>query len=250
MLSYDQDGLVWDVGVLWRPSSRTSLRIRGGQRYGQTVVTGDFEHRISPSASIQVVAYDDITSFGRQLTGGLGGLPSSFASPITAVPVTLSGCVFGAGGGAGVCLPGLASVASNFYRSRGVYGMISGQRGLWTLGLGVGYDNRHYFLPRAGAAGAEVFAGIDDDETVTLNGIVQRRLSPISSVTGQVYAARYGSGLSGSGHYATYGATASYNRNFTRRLSGDASVSVYSGSGGTVDQDVIGSAQVGVRYSL
>jgi hypothetical protein len=247
VLSYDQDGLVWDVGVLWRPSSRTSLRIRGGQRYGQTVVTGEFTQKLSASASIQVVAYDDITSFGRQLTGGLGGLPTSFSSPVSAVPVTLSGCVFGANGGQGVCLPGLSSVASNFYRSRGVYGMLSAQRGLWTLGVGVDYDNRHYFFPRNSA---DTFTGIDDDNTVTVNGIVQRKLSPVSSVTGEVYAAWYGSGVSGSGHYATYGATASYNRNFTRRLSGDASVSVYSGSGGTVDQDVIGSAQIGVRYSL
>ncbi|HEY0269574.1 MAG TPA: hypothetical protein VGC10_01125 [Sphingomonas sp.] len=248
VLSYDQDGLVWDVGVLWRPSSRTSLRIRGGQRYGQTVVTGEFTHQITPNVSVQVVAYDDITSFGRQVSSGIDGLPANFSSPIASVPMSLSGCVFGANGGQGACLPGLTSVNSNFYRSRGIYGMISGQRGLWGWGLGLNYDNRHYFAPKDGTAAA-TFAGVDE-ETVTLNGVVQRRLSAMSSVTGNVYAAWYDGGLSGGGHYTTYGATVSYNRNITRRLSGDASVSVYSGSGGTVDQDVIGSAQIGVRYTL
>jgi uncharacterized protein (PEP-CTERM system associated) len=248
VLSYDQDGLVWDVGVLWRPSPRTYLKVQGGQRYGQTVVTGEFNHQISKSVTVQVVAYDDITSFGRQLDGGIGALPTSFASPISAVPVSLSGCVFGANGRQGGCIPALASVNSNFYRSRGVYGMISAQRGLWTWGLGVNYDNRHYFAPHDGTLAA-TFSGVDED-TVTLNGVVQRKLSAVSSITGNVYAAWYDSGLADSRHFATYGATASYNRNFTRRLSGDASVSVYSGSGGNVDQDVVGSAQVGVRYSL
>lgn len=248
VLSYDQDGLVWDVGVLWRPSSRTSLTVRGGQRYGQTVVTGEFTHQFTPTASVQVVAYDDITSFGRQLGDGIGGLSTNFSSPIAAVPVSLSGCVFAAGGGQGTCLPGLSSVNSNFYRSRGVYGVVSAQRGRWTYGLGVNYDNRHYFAPRDGTAAA-TFAGVDE-ETVTVNGFVQRRLSAVSAVTGTVYAAWYDSALGGGGHYTTYGATGAYTRSFSRRLSGDASISVYSGSGGNVDQDVIGSARIGVRYSL
>jgi hypothetical protein len=248
VLSYDQSGLVWDVGVLWRPSSRTYLKIRGGQRYGQTVVTGEFNHQLTPTATIQVVAYDDITSFGRQLSGGIGGLPTSFSSPITAVPISLSGCVFGANGGPGGCIPGLSSVNANFYRSRGVSGMISVQRGLWTWGLGVNYDNRHYFAPHDDSL-ASTFDGVDEN-TVTVNGVVQRRLSQVSSITGNIYAAWYDSGLANSRHFTTYGATASYNRNFSRRLSGDASVSVYSGSGGNIDQDVVGSAQVGVRYSL
>ena len=34
LLSYDQDGIIWDAGVLWRPSRRTSLEERVGQRYG------------------------------------------------------------------------------------------------------------------------------------------------------------------------------------------------------------------------
>ena len=34
LLTYDQNGFIWDVGVMWRPSPRTELQVRGGRRYG------------------------------------------------------------------------------------------------------------------------------------------------------------------------------------------------------------------------
>jgi hypothetical protein len=249
VLSYDQDGLIWDVGVLWRPSPRTSLEIRGGQRYGQTVITGNFTHKLSQTATIQVVAYDDIQSFGRQLTDGIGALPTSFASPIGLTPVALGGaCVFGANGASGGCLSGLSSVASNFYRSRGVYGLISAQHGLWTYGLGVAYDNRKYFAPRDGTI-VSTLAGLTD-QSVTVDGTVSRQLSAVSTLTGTVFAAWYDSKLPGFSSYTTYGGTGAYTRTFGKHFTGQAAISVYSGSGGSFDEDVIGSALLALRYQL
>jgi hypothetical protein len=248
VLSYDEDGLIWDVGVLWRPSSRTTLEVRGGQRYGQTMITGSFTHKLTPTATIQVVAYDDISSFGRQLTGAIGALPTSFASPIGLVPVSLQGCVFGANGGQGGCLNGLSSTSTNFYRSRGVYGMVSSVRGLWTYALAVGYDHRRYFAPNDGTA-ASTLAGLTDD-SVTADAIVSRRMSRLSTLTGSIYAAWYDSGLPATSNYATYGATIAYTREFSRHLTGQAALGVYSGSGGNADQDVIGSALIAIRYQL
>src|SRR3546814_8934986 len=40
-LSFDTDGLIWDAGVMWRPSRRTSLTARVGRRYGDPLHPGD-----------------------------------------------------------------------------------------------------------------------------------------------------------------------------------------------------------------
>lgn len=248
LLSYDQHGLIWDVGVLWRPSARTSLEVRGGQRYGETVVTGRFQHQISPTASVQVVAYDDIQSFGRQLSSDVGGLPTSFNSFAAPIPTTLAGCVFGANGGQGGCIPALSSVNSNFYRSRGVYMTLSGSRGPWVYGLGLGYDHRHYFAPDFGPQ-LFSFNGANE-QSVTVDGVLVRNLSAVSSLSLTALGAWYDSDAFDTPSYFTYGVAASYSRAFSRHLSGTASISISSGSGGNFDDDVIGTALLAVRYTL
>jgi len=248
VLSYDQDGLIWDIGVLWRPSARTTLEIRGGRRYGETVVTGRFSDQLSPNSSIEVVAYDDIESFGRQLTSEVGALPTSFNSFAPAIPTTLSGCVFGSNGGQGACIPALQSVNSNFYRSRGVYASYSGSRGQLVYGLGIGYDNRHYLAPDFGPQ--VVTLDGQNDQSVTVDGVLVRKLSPVSSLTLNALAAWYDSSAFDSHSYYSYGAAASYNRSFSNHLSGSATVGVFSGSGGDSDDDVIGTGLVSLRYQL
>jgi hypothetical protein len=258
LLIYDEDGLIWDVGVLWRPSERLKLEVRGGRRYGETAVTGNLNWQVGRTETVQVVAYNDITSFGRQLTGGIDSLPTSFGSPNSLIPIGIGGCVFGANGGSGACLPALSSVNSNFYRSRGVYALVSAVRGPMTYGLGVNYDHRRYLAADFGAATDGVdFAGVHDD-VVTVNGVAARRLSEKSTVTGTAYVAWYDTSLLNSRSYTTYGLIGAYTRLITPRLSGEAAISVYSGSGagdrtnvGTrFDQDTIGTALLAIRYVL
>ena len=248
LLSYDDDGLIWDVGVLWRPSTRTSLEVRGGQRYGETVVTGSFTHQISPDSSVQVVAYDDIQSFGRQLTSEAGALPTSFTSFSAGAPTTLSGCVFGTNGGAGACIPALSSVNSNFYRSRGVYANYSKSSGQWVYGIGVGYDNRHYLAPDFGPEIASLNG--QTDQSVTIDGVVVRQLSPVSNLSFNALAAWYKGSEFGSRGYYSYGATASYSRAFSQHLTGSATLGIFSGSGDDSNDDVIGTGLVSLRYQL
>ena len=251
LLSYDQDGLVWDVGVLWRPTVRTSLEVRGGQRYGQTVVTGRLSHQLTPRATIQVVAYDDITSFGRQLTGGLGALPTQFTGTNLPIQTPLANCVFGANGAQGGCLTALNSVNSNFYRSRGVYVLLAGQRGLWNYGLGVGYDHRHYLAPDL-APNVFSFAGVNE-QSVTVDATIGRQLSRVSTLTLTGLAAWYDNNATsvlGGTSYTAYGGILTYNREFSRRLVGSASLAVSSGGGGSVDDDVFGTALLALRYQL
>ncbi len=248
VLSYDQDGLIWDVGVLWRPSARTTLEVRGGRRYGETVVTGRFSHQLTPDSSVQVVAYDDIESFGRQLTTEVGALPTSFSSFAPSIPSTLTGCVFGNNGGQGACIPALQSVNSNFYRSRGVYANYSGSRGPWIYGLGVGYENRHYLAPDFGP---QIFNfSHETDQSVTVDGVLVRKLSPVSSMTLNALAAWYDSSAFDSHSYYSYGGAASYNRIFSQHLSGNASLGIFSGSGETSNSDVIGTGYLSLRYQL
>lgn len=247
-LTYDQDGLIWDVGVLWRPSSRTSLEVHGGRRYGETVVFGRFQHQINPSSAVEVVAYDDVTSFGRQLTGEIGALPTAFNSFAPPIPTTLAGCVFGANGGQGGCLPALSSVNSNFYRSRGVWANWSSQRGLWTYGLGVGYDHRHYLAP---VFGDQIFgASAANDQSVTINGVAVRKLSASSSVAFNGLAAWYDSDAFDTPAYWVYGGSVSYYRAFGRHVSGTAAVSASSSAGDNRSEDVIGTALVSIRYTM
>ncbi|USI72122.1 hypothetical protein [Sphingomonas morindae] len=247
LLVYDQDGLLWDVGVLWRPSTRFELEARGGRRYGDWAATGHLLWRPSATATVQVVAYNDIQSFGRQLTGGIGALGDSFTASNMLIPVSLGGCVFGANGGQGGCLPALSSIAANFYRSRGIWALVSATHGRWTYGLGVNYDHRRYL--GVATPGVASLAGVAD-ETVTVNGLVARQLSARSTLSGTLYIGWYDSGLAGAVRYTSYGATGTYSHAFGRRLLGQAAISVYSGAGGAIDQDVIGSALLGLRYQL
>ena len=247
LLTYDQDGLIWDVGVLWRPSQRTTLEVHGGRRYGETVVFGRFDHQISPTSVVEVVAYDDITSFGRQLTSEIGALPNSFDNFSPPIPTTLAGCVFGANGGQGGCIPALNSVSSDFYRSRGVWANWSATRGLWTYGLGAGYDHRHYLAPGFGQA---AFLRGANDESVTVDAVALRKLSPVSSVSINGLAAWYDSDQFSVSSYWIYAGSVSYYRDFGRHLSGTASLSASSGSGDARNDDVIGTALVSIRYTM
>ncbi|HMJ92476.1 MAG TPA: hypothetical protein VK472_00095, partial [Allosphingosinicella sp.] len=78
LLSYDQSGLIWDAGVIWRPSQRTELQARVGRRYGGTTFTGSFQHQINEHASISASVYDSVDSFGHMLITDLAGVPRRF----------------------------------------------------------------------------------------------------------------------------------------------------------------------------
>jgi hypothetical protein len=249
LLAYDEDGLIWDVGVLWRPSQRTSLEAHAGRRYGGTIVYGSFNHRLSPTESIQVVAYDDLDSFGRQLTTGIGTLPSDFSTSGSPLASSIAGCSFGANGGAGVCLPALNGVTGNFYKSWGVYGVWSGDHGRWAYGVSVGYDHRRYLGPDGTTSDFAVNGATE--QSVYANGTLTRKLSPVSSANASVYAAWYKTGAFNSATYTSYGVIGTYNRTFSRRINGSASLGISSGGGtGATQDDVIGTALLALRYQL
>ena len=258
LLSYDESGFIWDTGVLWRPSSRTSLEARVGRRYGSMTYTGSFNWQASEAIAVSTSVYDGIQTFGRQITGGLSRIPTRFTVARDPFGGGLGGggtgaCVFGVagangtGGGAGSCLsPALLSVASGVYRTRGANALVSYNRGPWAAGYGVGYAQRRFFAPEVGGFSVD---GVRD-EAWYAQAYVARRLDEVSGVEGNVYANWFDSGVPGAGTVFSTGATATYNRTFGERLRANASLGLYAFDQDEFESSLVGAAQIGARYSF
>ncbi len=248
LLAFDSDGFIWDAGVLWKPSRRTSIEARIGQRYGGTIYTLDASYQPTEDVALGLNAYDGIQTFGRQINSALAALPTQFTVARNPFGGSISGCAFGAsGGGAGGCLNGvLQSLSNGTYRARGVNGTLRYGSGPWSAGVGVGYAQRRFYAPSGVLSAAN---GVIDS-SVYAQGYVARKLDRNSSVTGDIYVNWYNSGLNGAPDVLGTGATASYARSFGRHLSGSASLGLYSTRIETIDSSLTGAAQVGARYSF
>ena len=94
-IAYNTDGLIYDAGVIWRPSPRLELQANAGWRYGGEIYTGSLSYQVSRDVGLQVVVYDGIETFGRQLRDGLADLPTSFQTQPDPFGQQFGGCVFG-----------------------------------------------------------------------------------------------------------------------------------------------------------
>ncbi|MBV8687899.1 MAG: hypothetical protein JOZ90_17210 [Alphaproteobacteria bacterium] len=253
LLTYDESGLIWDAGVIWRPSPRTELQARVGHRYGGTTYTGSLEHKINESYALSALVYDNVSSFGRLMTADLAGVPRSFRIPrggiggIGGIGGPGGGCIFGAEAGAGACFDDALQSVDNFnFRNRGAEIRLSGGRGVWSYGIGAGYANRRYFAP----PGADFVLHGVTDQSFDLNATLSRRLTRTSGVDFDAYAAWYDSGVAGSDGSFTTGVTGTYYRSLYRdRLQGTVSAGVYTTQAGDFDSTAA-SILVGLRYSF
>jgi hypothetical protein len=247
LLAYDSDGLIWDVGVSWRPSHRTSLEARAGRRYGSMIYTGSFNHQMNREVALSITAYDGPQSFSRQLNDGLSTLPTQFNifnSPLTQ---NIDGCVYGTSQ-AGGCLDDVfQSISTSQYRARGVNAVLSINRGRWNGGVGVGYAQRRFIAPRD-----SLFFSLDGVKDQSWFGQAQigRKLTETSSVEASVYANYYESGIALAPSVTSTGATAAYYRMFGHRLSATASLGIYTSDQDGFESDVVGSALLGMRYTF
>ena len=66
--------MMYDAGVIWRPSPRTELQARAGRRYGGTTVVGSLDHRFNEHQGVNVEVFDTVETFGRLLTNDLSRL--------------------------------------------------------------------------------------------------------------------------------------------------------------------------------
>lgn len=252
LLTYDTDGLIYDAGVIWRPSRRTELQARVGHRYGGTTVVGSLRHALSDAYGLSANLYDSVSTFGQLTLTNLNGLPDNFnvnPNPLSPGLGGVGGCVFGEEGGSGVCFDdAFQSIDSSNFRIRGANILFSGGRGPWGMGVGAGYAQRRYVQPGITLDGFTLDGR--KDHSFILNGYVSRALSRTSSVNVNAYAAWFDSGLPGSPESVGAGISGSYQRTlWIDRLQGYAAAGLFTSDSGDFDSTVA-SGLVGLRYTF
>ncbi|SDA29181.1 hypothetical protein [Sphingomonas sp. NFR15] len=246
-IAYETDGLIYDAGVIWRPSPRTMLTANVGKRYGGTSYTGSFSYAPSRSVSFQLGVYDAVTTFGRQLQDGISRLPTSFIDQRDAFGQQFGGCTFGnTAGSAGGCLNGVfQSISSSSYRARGVDAILSANRGPFSYGIGAGYANRKFFAPEGERFSVD---GVED-QSYYAQAYVGAAFDRDSGITADVIANYYKSGIAGSRGIYSEGATATYYRTFGR-LGATATAGIYNFSQQGLRDRTSAQGQVAMRYQF
>lgn len=245
-LAYDVEGLIWDVGVMWRPSVRTALEAHVGRRYGTTSYYGTFGWQPTHRSSVNIAVYDNIAGFGGQLNNALSSLPTSFVAVRNSLTGDLNTCV--ASLESGSCLGNvLGSVRSATFRGRGIAASYAIDLGRIKTGIGAGYDRRKFI-----AAEGTVLAVANGiiDENYWLSGYMTMRLDRRSSLSGDVRVNWLDSGFDRDGSVTAFGAGAAYNRLLTERLSATAAVSLDGISREAEEDAWYLSALLGLRYSF
>ena len=244
LLTYDESGLIWDAGVIWRPSPRTELQARIGRRYGGTTFTGSLEHRLSRDYALSASVYDNVSSFGQLIVTDLAGVPTAFEIPRHGLG---GGCVFGTDPGTGTCFDAaLQSINAFSFRNRGASILFSGGRGPWSFGVGAGYANRRYHAPPGGDF---VLHGVTD-HSFSLNGNLRKELSRTSGIGVGGYASWFDSGIAGAdGSFGTGLGVDYYRTLFHPRLQATAAAGIYHTQADEFDS-TIGTVLFGLRYTF
>ena len=246
-IAYHAEGLIWDAGVIWRPSRRTQLEAHVGRRYGTMSYYGSFSYAPNERSAFNVSVYDSIAGFGGRLNTALADLPAEFTANRNPLTGDLTGCV--ASLQKGNCLTGaLGSVRSATFRARGIVASYSLQLGAMSAGIAGGYDRRKFI-----AAPGTVLAVANGviDENYWLAGYLNGRIDRSSGYGVNVYANWFQSGSALAGDSSGLGATLSYYRNLTDHLEATAAAGLdsISRSDPLPDQTTL-NAMVGLRYSF
>lgn len=244
-LIYDFDDIIWDAGVLWRPSRRTTLEARVGERYGGMTYQGSFTWQ-GRDSSFALVVFDGIDSFGRMMMGNIGALSGSSLN-VVRNPFTgdLTGCAFSATGGGQCFNDALSGITDANFRYRGVSAQYALQRGPWGWGVGAGYSQRKFITPR----GQAVLVRGSRDENWYGNASMRYSFSNQDSVDTVLYV-NYFDASDARPNVANYGGYTSYFKNLSRRLSASASVGVDGAKADDFDTVISAMGQVGLRYSF
>ncbi len=246
LLAFESDGIIWDAGVLWRPSRRTALEVRYGHRYGSDTYIGSFSYTPNDRLGVNVSVYDAVQGFGGLVSDSLAGLPTTFNSNRNPLTGDLNSCVFAAEGG--FCLNNaLRTVNSATFRSRGVQASVAESIGPWSSGLAIGYDRRKFLAAALGGQGQ--IAGLIE-ENYYLSGYLGREIDRRSSIETNVYASFNDPGQAGAPDSYGFGTNVAYYRNIWRGLSATAAVGIDTFRIEDFEQDVTASALLGLRYSF
>lgn len=247
VIAYDASGLIWDVGVVWSPSSRTQLEAHFGHRYDSETFYGSFSWQPNRRSNLQIAVYDGIQGFGGRLNNAIAALPTDFSVIRDPITGELTGCVNTVDGNG--CIDGLfGSLRSSVFRGRGVVASYSRQIGRMTAGIGAGYDRRRFI----GAPGTvlELADGVVDESyyvTAGVSGPVGSR----ASFAINTFASWFDSGALGTDSVRAIGASGSYTEEIYRNLSARAAVAISMlDSDLAPDNFTTASALLGLRYDF
>lgn len=244
-LVYEFDDIIWDAGVLWRPSRRTTLQARVGERYGGMTYQGSFlwEGRDS---SFAVMVFDGIDSFGRVITSDIAALRGS-SFDVARNPFTgdITGCAFSVTGGGQCFNDALSGITGANFRYRGVAAQYALRRGPWGWGLGAGYSQRKFITPR----GDMVLITGSRDENWFGNASMTYMFNDRDSIDTVAYI-NYFDPSGGRPDVLNYGAFTSYFKGLSRRLSASASIGLDGVQADDIDTVISAMGQVGLRYSF
>lgn len=245
-IAFDSEGLIWDAGVVWRPSRRTNFELHVGRRYGETGAYGFFNYQPNDRSSFNVVLYDGVTGFGGALTNSLFNLPTQFSTVRDAITGNLSSCVSSMS--AGNCLASATgSVNSTIYRGRGVSAGYSLELGRVRTGFGFGYDRRQYVT-----AQETVLASVNGkvDQYYWLAAFLGYQLTPHSTFETTLDAYKYQSGLSSTGDLNAVRAVGLYQYYLSRHLTASASLAIDGITRQALDDLWSAAGSVGMRYTF
>ncbi len=246
LTAYQEDGLIWDAGVMWRPSNRTSVSGYYGQRYGGDTFGANLSYQPNNQWAVNVSVYDQVTAFGNLLNDNIAALPTSFRNARNPLSGDIGSCSFGQSGG--FCFnEALQSANSASFRVRGVNAALSSTAGGWDTGIAIGYDRRKYLTSAVGARAD--LAGLVDQNYFAA-AYLGRDIDNRSRFDTSVYANYFDPGFAGATDVLGVGANAAYYRQIIRGLSATAAVGLDSSRQENFDSELTGSALLGLRYSF
>ncbi len=247
-IAFDVDGIIWDVGVVWRPSSRTAFEAHVGRRYDSTTYYGSFAYAPDARSAVNISVYDGVAGFGGTLTNSLAALPTDFSASRNALTGDFDGCVAGEAGAN--CVGGaFGSIRSATFRSRGVQASYSHQfGGRYSATVAAGYDRRK-FLAAEGTVLAAANGLVDESiyATIGLNGEIGRN----ANFAINAYGNRFDTQTNGGQTVTAVGGSAGYNQTIVPRLSARAAVALDHFDSDVSAEDITAaSGLVGLRYDF
>lgn len=246
LTAYSEDGVFWDAGLMWRPSTRTSFVGRYGHRYGSDTYTGSFSYVPNDNMAFNVSAYDTVTGFGSMINNALDNLPTSFRAPRNPLSGDLGGCAFSQSGG--FCMnDALQTASSAAFRQRGITAAFSQSAGGWDTGIAVGYNKRKFLVSALGAQAQ--LDGVSDQNYFAV-AYAGTDLNQRTRLDINAYGSYFDPGLSGAGNVLATGANAALYHQILRGLSASAAVGVDAYKQEDFDREITASALFGLRYSF
>ena len=246
-IAYQVDGLIWDVGVVWKPSRRTALEAHVGRRYDSTTYYGSFAWKPNSYSQFNASVYDGVSGFGGVMTNSLAALPTEFEAVRNSLTGDFSGCVAGDTGSS--CVGGVfGSVRSAVFRARGVQASYSRKVGRFNTSIGAGYDRRK-FIAAPGTV-LEAANGVVD-ESYYLASSVSGDLGQNAGFTVSSYINWFDGGFDDAGDLTAMGASAAYNRTISEKLSARAAIAFDKIESDISNEDIAAaSALLGLRYDF